>query len=219
MSPPNEKVALAMGALPAAALGAPPQTVPPSTKEEETKLIAVLQTALKQKMDACRQLGVIGTKDAVPALAALLGDEELSHMARYGLEPIPDASVDEAMRGAIGKLKGRQLAGVIGSIGVRLDAQSVDALLPLLASDDPDVAAATARTLGRLATPKAAEALKARMAEAPAALRAAVADGCLACAEKLIAAGKKGEAASLCEAVAKADVPEYIRKAAQRAVE
>ena len=52
----------------------------------------------KDKADACRRLGVIGTGQCVPVLAGLLGDEKLAHMARYGLEPIPDASVDEALR-------------------------------------------------------------------------------------------------------------------------
>ncbi|HUT11091.1 MAG TPA: HEAT repeat domain-containing protein, partial [Thermoguttaceae bacterium] len=75
---------------------------------QESDLIAVIKSdaPLKEKMDACRQLARIGTKDAVPALAALLGDEELSHMARYALEPIDDPSVDEALREALGKLKG-----------------------------------------------------------------------------------------------------------------
>ena len=34
---------------------------------------------------------------AVPVLAGLLGDEKMAHYARYGLEPIPDASVDAAL--------------------------------------------------------------------------------------------------------------------------
>ena len=96
------------------------QTIPPAGSEGE--LIAVIESdsaSHKEKADACRQLGIIGTKRAVAPLAALLGDEKLSHMARYGLEPIPDPAVDEAFRDALGKLKGRPLVGVIGSIGVR----------------------------------------------------------------------------------------------------
>ena len=47
-------------------------------------------------------------------------------MARYALETIPDPSVDDALRDALGKLKGRPLLGVIGSLGVRRDAKAVD---------------------------------------------------------------------------------------------
>ena len=70
----------------------------------------------------------VATKEAVPTLAALLGDEKLSHMARYALEAIPDPSVDDALRDALGKLQGRPRLGVIGSLGVRRDAKAVDAL-------------------------------------------------------------------------------------------
>ena len=114
------------------------QTVVPSTKQQVDKLVAVLKSdaQLKEKMDACRLLSIVGTKDAITPLAALLGDEQLSHMARYGLEPIPEAAVDAALRDALGKLKGRPLVGVIGSIGVRRDAKAVEPLNEMLMQHD-----------------------------------------------------------------------------------
>src|SRR5690349_539773 len=74
-----------------------------SAKAQVTRLTAVLKSGApeKEKADACRELARIGTKEAVPALAALLGDEKLSHMARYGLETIPHSSVDAAFRAAL----------------------------------------------------------------------------------------------------------------------
>ena len=87
----------------------------------------------EEKAAACRQLARVATKQSVPTLASLLGDEKLSHMARYAMETIPDPSVDEALRDALGKLKGRPLLGVIGSLGVRRDAKAVDAIAKLLA--------------------------------------------------------------------------------------
>lgn len=94
------------------------------------ELVAVLhsQTPLFEKARACQQLGEIGTKEAVPALAALLGDEHLSAYARSGLEGIPDSSAAAALRSALGTLKGSQLAGVINSLGVLRDARAVGAL-------------------------------------------------------------------------------------------
>ena len=38
-------------------------------------------------------------------LAAMLADEKLCHMALYGLETIPDPSVDDALRDALGDRK------------------------------------------------------------------------------------------------------------------
>ena len=43
----------------------------------------------------------------------LLADDQLTDLARYALETIPDPSVDKALREALGKLDGRPLAGVI----------------------------------------------------------------------------------------------------------
>ena len=77
-------------------------------------------------------------------MTPLLGDEKLSHMARYALETIADPSVDEALRQAMGTLKGRPLLGVIGSLGVRRDAMAVDAMARLLANPDSEIAQAAA---------------------------------------------------------------------------
>src|ERR1041384_3351999 len=79
-----------------------------SPKEEARKHIETLRSAdatLFQKAKACQRLAIGGARAAVPALAALLSDEKLGHYARYGLEPIPDPTVDEALREALGKLK------------------------------------------------------------------------------------------------------------------
>jgi len=178
----------------------------------ESELIAVLKSdaPLKEKVDACRELGLVGTKDAVPALAALLGDEKLSHMARYGLEPIPDPAVDNALGDALGKLKGRPLMGVIASIGVRRNAEAVQPLARLLESSDAEVAQAAARSLGRIATPDAVALLKQALAHAPAELRPAVADACLSCAEALLARNERSEAAAIYESVGKAELPKHF---------
>ena len=182
----------------------------------ESQLIAVLKSEApqKEKVDACRELGLVGTKDAVPALAALLGDEKLAHMARYGLEPIPDPAVDHALRDALGKLKGRLLVGVIASIGVRRDAEAVQPLAKRLEDSDAEVAQAAARALGRIATPDAVKLLEETLAKAPAKIRPAVADACLSCAEALLARDEQSEAAAIYESVGKADLPKHFRVAA-----
>jgi HEAT repeat protein len=172
------------------------QTIPPAGSEG--KLIAVIESqdaSHKEKADACRQLGIIGTKRAVAPLAALLGDEKLSHMARYGLEPIPDPAVDEAFRDALGKLKGRPLVGIIGSIGVRRDAKAVAALAKLQHNPDRDVAQAASRALGSIGTSDAAKALtRAMIADSFRHNTLARQEGLLRCAERLAADGKKREA-------------------------
>ncbi|NIP25149.1 MAG: hypothetical protein GWN67_17670 [Phycisphaerae bacterium] len=172
------------------------QTVPPAGSEG--KLIAILKSddaSHKEKADACRQLGIIGTKKAVAPLAALLGDEKLSHMARYGLEPIPDPAVDKAFRDALGKLKGRPLVGVIGSIGVRRDAKAVAALAKLQHNSDRDVAQAASRALGSIGTSDASKALMSAIELDSTPINSlARQEGLLRCAERLAAEGKRSEA-------------------------
>jgi len=220
MSQSKAQSAAVLTPLLAGAVELPGQTVPANTKEEADKLAAVLTSGAgqKEKADACRGLALIGSKDAVPALSALLADEKLSHMARYALEPIPDPAVDEALRGALGKLKGRPLVGVIGSIGVRRDAKAVEPLAKLLGDPDADVVRTAAKALGRIGTPEAGKLLLEKLAAAPAAdpkgTPPAVADACLSCAEAFLAQGKPAEAAAIYERVAKADLPRHFRVAA-----
>ena len=90
---------------------------PELRKEIAGKLAAVLSSNAPQgaKDFACRQLSVIGAAEQVPALAPLLVDEKLSHMARYALARIPGPASDEALRQALGKVKGKLLVGMINS--------------------------------------------------------------------------------------------------------
>ena len=196
------------------------QTVVPATKQEVDKLVAVLKSdsSIKEKMDACRLLSIVGNKDAIAPLAALLGDEQFSHMARYGLEPIPEAAVDEAFRDALGKLKGRPLIGVIGSIGVRRDVRAVEPLKEMLMQHDldDDVTSAIVRALGKIGNSEASEILKAALEHAPDANRLAVCEGLFRCAENLASQGKREEAISIYDQMRELDSPHQVRAGALR---
>jgi len=189
---------------------------PPPAEGTEADLIAVLQSAdapLFDKAKACQQLAVIGTKECVPTLAGLLGDEKLSHYARYGLEPLPDPSVDEALRTALGDLDGGLLVGVINTIGMRQDEEAVDALTQLMDDSDAQVAGAAAGSLGQIHTPDAIAALKAAL-DGSEPLRTAAGDAALTAVDMLIAEGNGAEAAAICDALRKADVADHIHIAA-----
>jgi hypothetical protein len=93
--------------------------------EKEAKLIAVLSSDAPgaEKAIACKELAIYGSGKAVPQLAPLLANEQLSSWARIALEAIPGAEADAALREAVAKLEGRLLLGAINSIGVRRDAR------------------------------------------------------------------------------------------------
>jgi len=187
----------------------------------EAELLAVLKSdaTREQKSDACRQLAPIATQQSVSTLAALLGDEQLSHMARHALETIPDPSVDAALREALAKVSGRPLLGVIGSLGVRRDARAVDAIARLLANPDSQLAQAAARALGNIGTPEAAKALEAAIPGASGAKQVDFCEGLLRCAEAMAAAGQGDASLAIYERLrGLAPAPHQVRTAALRGV-
>ncbi|MEI7947875.1 MAG: DUF1080 domain-containing protein, partial [bacterium] len=145
----------------------------------EVQMIAALKTELprNEKITICHELGRVGTKASIAPLAALLDNPELAHAARYGLEMIPDPSVEEALREAAGRVKGLLLVGVLQSIGNRRDATAIPLLAQRLGDADQAVAVAAATALGKIATPAAVAALKPMLGKCP-----SVAEAYLACA-------------------------------------
>ena len=165
-----------------------------------------------EKADACRELARIGTREAVPVLAPLLADEHLSDMARFALEPIADPAVDEVLRDALGKMKGRLLAGVISSVGVRKDPAAIAPLGKLLADPDPVVMQAAARALGGFGG-AAVPVLEGVLSTGSGPGQLAVCEGLLRCAE----ASADADAAAIYDKLrALPELPIHLRVAALR---
>ena len=164
-----------------------------------------------EKDRACRVLRVIGTVDSVEVLEALLADKELSHMARYALEPMPYAEAGKALRDALGKTSGAVKVGIIHSLAVREDKQAVSVLAGLLQGSDVQVGAAAAWALGRIATPQAVRVLTASHATARKQMRGAVADGLLNAAGQLAGRGSLQEAVAIYRQLQTADSPKHVR--------
>jgi len=165
----------------------------------QKELTALLASDAKHgaKSYALRKLSMIGTCQAVGAIAPLLADETLSHMARYALQRIGCPMSRKAMRMAVGKVSGRQKAGLINSLGVLRDAESTAVLVGLLKDSDAQVVSSAATALGRIGTPEAAAALGELHKRAPKALATAVANAYLDVAENLLNAGKTAQAAAI----------------------
>ena len=184
----------------------------------ESRLAAVLKTSVSRdaKDFVCRSLRVIGTAESVPALAELLPDKDNSHMSRYALERIQAPEAAAALRDVLPKVSGALKIGVAGSLGARRDAESVPALTALLADADKAIAGSAACALGDIGTPEAAKSLGGSAKTAPEGVKMAVADGCLVCAERLLADGKRSEAIAVYKSLSGADQPKHIRLAATR---
>ncbi len=198
-------VLIVMSAVPAGA-----QDSSYTAPEREQVLLAVLRSEAPaaEKAVACKLLAIHGSGSAVPDLAKLLPDPQLSSWAQIALEAIPGPEADAALRNATDLLEGQLLVGTINSIGVRRDANAVDVLTARLQDEDAEVASAAAVALGHIGNEAATKSLRGALAAASAEVRSAAAEGCVLCAERLHAEGNASEAAAIYDEVRQADVPE-----------
>jgi HEAT repeat protein len=196
--------------------------VPPEFKAEEIEkldqaaLIAILKepgtepVQIFRKGIASKRLAVIGTKEAVPALAALLSDDRSSDYARDTLECMPDPAAGEALIAALPKLKGLVLVGAINSLFRRREAKAVEPLGKLVHSPDAAVAKAAALALGEISGPAAAKTLREALARTKGPARANVGMGALVCADRMMAEDRKA-ALALLELLSRPDMPASVR--------
>ena len=171
--------------------------------ERTKKLVAVLEGGgeLSAKAKACRELGEIGTADAVPVLAALLDDKALAAYARAGLERIPDPSSVEALRSALESSKGSLKVGIITSLSALRDSASVGALRKLTRDQEQSVAEAAWLALGRIASDESIAFLRKSLQAPPDGSDGHLAAACLLAAQMLQKAGRNADALTLYDSV------------------
>lgn len=181
-------------------------------------LIAILEAndpSFETKARACRQLALTGDAAAVPVLAGLLADEKLGDYARNALETLPCPEAGAALRNALPRLKGRQMAGVVDSLGMRRDPAAVADLAAM--ANDPAAAleAGVPGALAKIGTDEAVAALKRILASPHAGLRMASVHAALAAARDLLASGRGSHAAELLAALPGNGLPAYLTAAAE----
>ena len=183
--------------------------VPDTSPEKEKENLAILrsESPAAEKAIACKNLAIYGSTAAVPDLAKLLPNPQLSSWARIALEAIPGEESNEVLRDAAESLDGRLLVGVINSISFRRDTGAVNLLIKKLNDADPEVASAAAVALGHIGNADATKSLRAALKDSPAKVRSAVAEGCVLAAEQLHNAGDSVAAAEIYDEVRTTDVP------------
>lgn len=183
-------------------------------KKLESTLAEVLGTDLPRaaKDTVCRALKTIGTAHSVPALAKLLHDDELSHMARHALEANDSPEAVKALVGAIDKAPKKIKIGIISSLGARGVGVPVAPLAKALSDKDADISTAGALALGAIGSADAVKALGS--AKVNDTNKIAVCDAMLQCAENMLAHGKKSGAKAIYGTVLKIGPTEAAKIAA-----
>ena len=159
---------------------------------DEAELIAILKSdgPPADKAMACKRLAIYGSEKCVLDVGKLLKDEQLSSWARITLEAIPGKASNQVLRTESESVKGRLLVGILNSIGVRRDVESVDLLSKYVMDSDTSVASAAAVALGRIGNPASTEVLKQSIAKVGDDVRSAVAEGLVLSAERSMLEGK-----------------------------
>jgi len=191
---------------------------PERRKAIEAKLTAILKSSeatVDSKQFACRMLRWAGTEDSVPALAELLADEKLSHMARYALQSIPGPGVDKALLAALDGATGKAKAGIADTLGERRVSSAIDALGGLINDPDASVAMSAASALGKIGGYDAIRALVRGRSVQNRQVQEAVGHAVLRCADQLAAEGETDLAATVFErAYHTRNIPTEMRVAA-----
>jgi len=169
----------------------------------------------------CQELQWAGRQEAAAALGKLLLDEQLVEPASMALVAIKDGAAEQ-FRAAMPKARGKCRLNVVQGLGAVEDEGSVAALREALGDPDRQVRIAAGWGLSRMGDAGSADALMKAADVEPGWERVQAAKHCLVLAEKLAAAGKTAESASIYEYLlgSRKDPSEaYIREAAQKALE
>jgi HEAT repeat protein len=174
------------------------------------KLLAPSST-FEARRFACKQLGIIGGKAALPALADLLKSDETAGLACLALTTYPSGKADDLLRTALGSARGNARIQIINTLGDRRDSRSVKLLAELAADSDRSVADVTIASLGKIGDKAAWDAIASlpKTASTP-----AITEASLRCAAGLAASGDRKTAAAAYDELLARSQPVYIRRAA-----
>jgi HEAT repeat protein len=184
----------------------------------EQRLLAVFDgnPTRDGKEFVCRQLFIIGTARAVPRLEPMLTDPAVAHMARFALGRIEAPEASAALVRAIGKTSGKLQVGVINTLASRGCREALPEIIKLLASPDAAVADAAVAALGALGGREAAQALEPARGSASPSRRQGIDDARMACADGMLRAGQRAEAAEIYQQLMAAEMPRHVQIGALR---
>ncbi|MDR2762678.1 MAG: DUF1080 domain-containing protein [Planctomycetaceae bacterium] len=179
------------------------QTGKPSAVETE-KNVKVLQSIfsndskptdaqLYEASQAIFRLTQTGTDAATPELKRLLSREELNTVIRTALVNIGDAGI-VALRESLDLLDGKNLAGVIESLGSVRDEKSVGRLIKLTGDKDAVVVKSAILSLGKIASAESVRELRSILSRRDSKFRAEAADALLFSADQLFVSNNRGSA-------------------------
>lgn len=162
----------------------------------------------------CRMLRQIGTARSVPALAALLTDEKLSHMARFALQDMPAPEAGRALIEALDRTDGDLKIGIVSSLGLRGEEAAAAKIAPLMKSENRMMARAAITALSHFSNHETGQALIETVL--PPDLEDLRNDAILTCTDAMLNKGHVDFATDIYRRMTAETYPVFIRLAAYR---
>jgi HEAT repeat protein len=188
--------------------------------ELEQQLVQLLapSASFEARRFACEQLGIIGGKASLPALARLLKEDETAGLACLALTTCPPGRADDILRGALKFATGSAPVQIINTLGDRRDPEAVPLLAQCAHNADARVAEAAVVALGKMGNAPARKALAKLRGEGLTGLEPALTEAALRCAEALARAGDRKRAIAAYEDLLNGAGPVHVRRAALAAL-
>jgi HEAT repeat protein len=168
------------------------------------------------KQFVCEQLSIVGSGASVPVLTGMLAGEPLADIALFALQRIPDPAVDTALRASLDGAERSTRIAIVNTLGERGDEAAVGQLAGLIENVDRETALAVVSALGKIAGPDASSALLAARSSTSGALRDAVLDSYMLCADRALTGGHAAEASAIYRDIYEEERSARVRAAALR---
>lgn len=190
-------------------------TSPGLHKDLEHGLVQLLgaDSTFEARRFACKQLGIIGSKTALPAIARLLQTDDTAGIACLALTSYPRGQADTMLRAALPAARGSARIQIINTLGDRQDSKAVKLLAPSASDADLSVAGAAIAALGKIAGPAAWKAILTLPKAADPSLQPIVTEATLRYAEAQAAVGHTKAATALYQTLLSPSQPDYVRRA------
>ena len=167
---------------------------------------------------ACKQLGIMGSKSALPALARLLKSDDTVSIACLALTTYPPGKADEALRDALASAPSSARIQIINTLGDRRDSEAVKLLAQLAGGADRSVAEAAIASLGKIGDEAAWQAIASLRKAVALDLAPALTEASVRCAAGLAASGNHKSAIAAYQELLVPSQPAYIRRASLEAL-
>jgi HEAT repeat protein len=169
---------------------------------------------------ACKQLGIMGSTKALPALTQLLKSDETASIACLALTTYPHGKADSILRQALAGARGKVRVQIIDALGDRRDEKATKLLAAVArgAEDGRDsetqAGVAAIAALGKIGTRAAYSTIVSLCACAGNELEPALAEAKMRCAERFAASGDTKAAVAIYNELMAPTQPAFLRRGA-----